>query len=453
MGILSYAQNFEDVILWRVLGHIKNGSYVDVGAQDPRIDSVSRAFYENGWRGVHVEPVPAFAAALRADRPDETVLQLALAERPGTLELNVFADTGLSTAVDHYAARHELERGYAVERITVPVLTLTDVLQSFHGEQVHWLKIDVEGFEEQVLRGWDSKTVRPWVILVEATIPNSPETDFAGWDPILVGADYRFVYFDGLNRFYIAAEHPELAAGFGAPPNVFDFTELAGSSSWDLCRPVKLALGELVALAEAGRDTAVSDLTMVRAEALAGRQREDGLRASLAVAEAVLAEAHAWRNTSAVRIEELAGKLAQLKALEHRHQADLAATRDLLAQANARLDIERESAHRWWRQAEVHSAQIAAIYASSSWRLTRPVRLAKRVIMRTRALAGRLRRRLHEGSAATIAPSASANGASAASTSVVARAQGGARIRHRRLSPAATRVLGDLQQAIEKKQP
>ncbi len=98
MSFLSYAQNFEDVMLWRALGHVDDGLYVDVGAQHPRIDSVSRAFYERGWRGVHVEPVPAFADLLRADRPDETVLQVALAEREGSLTLNVFADTGLSTA-------------------------------------------------------------------------------------------------------------------------------------------------------------------------------------------------------------------------------------------------------------------------------------------------------------------------------------------------------------------
>ena len=54
----SYAQNFEDVILYRALGSIRNGFYIDVGAQHPEIDSVSKAFYDLGWRGVHVEPVP-----------------------------------------------------------------------------------------------------------------------------------------------------------------------------------------------------------------------------------------------------------------------------------------------------------------------------------------------------------------------------------------------------------
>ena len=73
MGIISYAQNFEDVLLWRALGHIEHGCYVDIGAHDPVVDSVSKVFYEHGWRGIHVEPLPVYCDALRRDRPDETV--------------------------------------------------------------------------------------------------------------------------------------------------------------------------------------------------------------------------------------------------------------------------------------------------------------------------------------------------------------------------------------------
>ena len=41
MTFISYAQNFEDVMLWRALKHVEKGFYVDVGAQDPVVDSVS----------------------------------------------------------------------------------------------------------------------------------------------------------------------------------------------------------------------------------------------------------------------------------------------------------------------------------------------------------------------------------------------------------------------------
>jgi FkbM family methyltransferase len=236
MKFVSYAQNFEDVMLWRALAHVEHGCYVDIGAQDPVVDSVSKAFYERGWRGVHVEPVPAYANALRAARPDETVLQVALAETDGTLELNVIADTGLSTAVEAYAERHEAQHGFASQTMQVPALTMKSALAWLSGRQVHWLKIDVEGLEERVLRGWDSTAIRPWIMVVEATIPNSRQTDFSRWEPILLKARYQFAYFDGLNRFYVAAEHAELMEAFSAPPNVFDEAQLSGLASSELCR-------------------------------------------------------------------------------------------------------------------------------------------------------------------------------------------------------------------------
>src|ERR1700761_8288608 len=56
-GIVSYAQNREDVLLWRALHDLPAGFYIDVGAEDPTKDSVTRAFYERGWGGINVEPV------------------------------------------------------------------------------------------------------------------------------------------------------------------------------------------------------------------------------------------------------------------------------------------------------------------------------------------------------------------------------------------------------------
>ena len=221
-------------MLWRALKHVEKGCYVDVGAQHPVIDSVSKAFHERGWRGVHIEPVPEYARLLRQDRPDETVLEIALSDVEGTLELNVIPETGLSTAVDAYARRHHVEQGLDCRRIQVPVLTLKSALQPLAGKDVHWLKIDVEGLEGQVLKGWDSQALRPWVMVIEATIPNSTETDYAGWEPILAAANYQFVYFDGLNRFYVAKEHAGLAAAFSTPPNVFDEVILTAGST--LCR-------------------------------------------------------------------------------------------------------------------------------------------------------------------------------------------------------------------------
>jgi hypothetical protein len=57
---------------------VGSGFYIDVGSQHPDIDSVTRAFYDRGWRGVNIEPVPAYIELLRAARPRDVNLGIAL---------------------------------------------------------------------------------------------------------------------------------------------------------------------------------------------------------------------------------------------------------------------------------------------------------------------------------------------------------------------------------------
>ena len=62
---VSYAQNFEDVMLWRALRHVESGFYIDVGAAHPDDYSVTRAFYDRGWSGINVEPTSRVTQARR----------------------------------------------------------------------------------------------------------------------------------------------------------------------------------------------------------------------------------------------------------------------------------------------------------------------------------------------------------------------------------------------------
>jgi FkbM family methyltransferase len=209
-------------MLWRALKHIDRGFYIDVGANDPDQDSVTKAFYERGWCGINVEPVYQWFERLEKARPRDINLQLALGAEPGAITLYEIPDTGLSTAEKKFAEWHEAECGYQSRELRVNMDTLSSVCERFHLAPIHFLKIDVEGAEKAVLQGANFGKIRPWIVLVEATLPNSLEESYSDWEPILLNAAYEYAYFDGLNRFYVAGEHENLKAAFKTPPNVFD---------------------------------------------------------------------------------------------------------------------------------------------------------------------------------------------------------------------------------------
>jgi FkbM family methyltransferase len=214
--IISYAQRREDVLLFRALAGIEHGFYIDVGANDPTFDSVTRLFYERGWSGINVEPSPAWFDRLTAERPRDVNLRLALSDRQGSTEFHEIVGTGLSTVSETFAARH-VEAGFERRTYDVPTETLAAVCKEHVRGDIHFLKVDVEGAEEAVLRGADSVSYRPWIVLVEATEPNSDTPTHEEWDPLLRESGYVFTLFDGLNRFYVAAERSELCPFLAFP--------------------------------------------------------------------------------------------------------------------------------------------------------------------------------------------------------------------------------------------
>ena len=222
---VSYAQNGEDVVLFRALGAVEGGRYVDVGANDPVHLSVTYAFYLRGWSGVTIDPVHEYAERQRSVRPRDVMVEAAVSDDPsGSVTFHQIADSGLSTLVDEVAVGHRAA-GWAVEDVVVPARRLDDVLAGavWEGLEIHFMVVDVEGAERAVLETVDLRRWRPWVMVVEVTRPLATVLTHESWESIMLDADYRFCLFDGLSRFYLAGEKwAELHDALSVPTNVHD---------------------------------------------------------------------------------------------------------------------------------------------------------------------------------------------------------------------------------------
>jgi FkbM family methyltransferase len=221
MTFLSYAQNYEDVRLWRAFRNVEEGRYIDVGGQDPVRDSVSLAFYERGWRGIHVEPTPTYAEALRNARPEETIIEAAVTTAPGPIRFFDIPSTGLSTGIAEIAKQHG-SSGWDYREILVPTVTLAGIFKTYGPELVHWLKIDVEGMEADVIASWGDHPARPAVLVIEATAPMTQTKTHSAWRQMVLDRGYSDVVFDGLSRFFVHKDHKHLRQPIAESPNVFD---------------------------------------------------------------------------------------------------------------------------------------------------------------------------------------------------------------------------------------
>jgi len=222
--MLSYAQNAEDVVLWRAFRDLPGpGRFIDVGAAHPVIDSVTKHFSTVGWHGIHVEPMGREADLLRRDRPGDVVLQIALGREAGqaTLYEAPLDNRGASSLRSDIAEEQSTEASSFVP-VTVEVRTLASVCEEFVTGEIEFLKIDVEGLEADVIAGGDWDRFRPQVVVVEATHPQTSRQVHDEWEPALVAVGYEFTLFDGLNRFYVAHERRELAERLSAPANPID---------------------------------------------------------------------------------------------------------------------------------------------------------------------------------------------------------------------------------------
>ena len=221
--VISYSQNQEDVVLFRLVELIPEGFYIDVGAAHPILDNVTYALYKAGWHGLNIEPMKREADLLREIRPRDITCEVAAGDSVGRLVLYAapLENRGATTAEKELVAKYT-STGQTFEEFEVDVVRLDEILEENKIEIVHILKIDVEGAERAVIEGASITRYRPWVLVIEATRPNSTEDVSSEWENLILDAGYSPALFDGLNKFYVRNDMPEINKLISTPANVFD---------------------------------------------------------------------------------------------------------------------------------------------------------------------------------------------------------------------------------------
>ncbi|MDR1599313.1 MAG: FkbM family methyltransferase [Oscillospiraceae bacterium] len=190
---------------------VDNGFYLDIGANEPDMLSVTKMFYDAGWSGINVEPLPTEHKKLVDARPRDINILAAAGSAEKKQTLYVWGRAGVLSTLRADMAR----KNRGLPRHTVSVKNTTALAREaidLEVQPIHFCKIDVEGYEGEVLRGIDFKVLRPWIFVIEANrdlVTRKGET-FPVWQDILLNNGYTYTETDKLNRYYVDNNRPEL---------------------------------------------------------------------------------------------------------------------------------------------------------------------------------------------------------------------------------------------------
>jgi FkbM family methyltransferase len=166
-GPVRYSQFAEEWIIRDFFQDRRGGVFVDVGANHYKNDSTTFYLEEQlGWSGIAVEPLTQFADEYRQFRPKTQFVSFFVSDTSDASAKMYVNDkhTVMSSSTKSFTQR----MGPDTREITVPTITLDDLLPKHGLEKIDFLSMDIELHEPQALAGFDVKRFRPELVCIEA---------------------------------------------------------------------------------------------------------------------------------------------------------------------------------------------------------------------------------------------------------------------------------------------
>ncbi|MCU0334653.1 MAG: FkbM family methyltransferase [Chitinophagaceae bacterium] len=206
----SYAQHGEDLLvehLLRVL-QVERPFFIDVGAHHPYLLSNTYLLYEQGARGVNVEPDPSLIAAFRQYRPLDTNLPCGVRFDERTASTLYIMSSPVLNTFSRQEAEHVAAFGtYSITgEVQVPLLSLADIMAAHcPSGVVDFISIDVEGLDWEIIQYNQLDAIRPKVLCVETMRYTESGIGQKNTNLIqyLTSIDYQVHADTGLNTIFV----------------------------------------------------------------------------------------------------------------------------------------------------------------------------------------------------------------------------------------------------------
>ena len=202
---VCFSQEGEDLILEEYFHGVNNGFYIDIGAYHPTRFSNTFKFYLKGWHGINIDARPGSMQSFKKIRPRDINLEIAIGNSRECLKYYMFDEPGLNGFSKEISEERDRGTHFKIlKTIDVYIESLEVVLDNFlpKNTEIHFLSIDVEGFDYEVLLSNNFKKYRPKMILVETSVVSEGLALGSEIDIFLNEQDYTLVAKTYRTSFY-----------------------------------------------------------------------------------------------------------------------------------------------------------------------------------------------------------------------------------------------------------
>jgi len=186
----------------KFLNNLNTGVMVEVGAAGPEFLSQSKFFRDIGWRCICVEPNPIFVEmhkkvgseiyAYACSFEDKDNVNFEMVDQPiNGITYESFSSLEVSqelALISGYAGKNSL----SIKQINVNVRKLDTILEEAKVSKVDYVIIDVEGWELNVMKGFDTSKYQPKVIVLESAFVDTHQE----YHDFMLNLGYKFDSFD-----------------------------------------------------------------------------------------------------------------------------------------------------------------------------------------------------------------------------------------------------------------
>lgn len=166
----SYSQYGEDCIidLLTNLYGLRNITYMDIGAHHPYKLNNTQLLYENGQRGINIEPDPIQYKLFQKYRKKDININIGLHAEEGELIFYQFNMPEFNTFSQQAAQEIERKGIKKLGEILIKVDTYNNIVKSLlDGIPPDLISLDAEGVDEIIINSIDYSKYAPKIICVE----------------------------------------------------------------------------------------------------------------------------------------------------------------------------------------------------------------------------------------------------------------------------------------------